>query len=304
MKIRIASIGNTARAAVGIAGLFLAGASLSHGAVTACDGTEAAADVNVTNMSGYGGATNGCAVIDLSFENLSLVSSTNTSSGMATSTLTNLAAWATGSIPVGNTVGAINFYINSDNDANWDATSSQDGALITVLNYLVTAHSSGAFTGGSYATPDPGFSWFFDQMVLNVNLNSNTDNANDVLIRQTVCFSGTVATCAYGVGTSNTLSALYTSGNTTTATRSCQDNSTLLLCAGSNTAFDILNSSQVSSFIISTRIEILRDSGTVGLNWVGSEFTQFAETPEPGTFGLMGAALVGLGFFSRRRRKR
>jgi len=283
-------------------GLLFFASATSYASISAC-----ATAATGTVLTGLNGSGNGCAAVDLSFENL-VVSGANAGGGFVAPTLVNSAAYTTSTAPVGNNIATAGLTLNPITNGDWERTTGNNSSsLNATFEWVANTHSSGTYGAGTpYSQPNAGYGWFFDAISLLTNGNVTSVGAgNSITVTQTVCLNATTtASCA--ANALGTLTALYNPGAGTAAFLSCTG-SAFLTCANGNATLDILNTIHVTQIAFSTSIALARNSsGTVDLNFFTTNFDQFADTvaPEPSTFGLMGAALIGLGIAKRRRRRR
>ncbi len=273
--------------------------SVSYGAISAC--ATASTGTVLTGLSGSG---NGCAAVDLSFENLAVTNSSATGPAFNAPTTANTALYTTSSTPVGNIIATAGLTINPVNGGDWERTTGNNTSTMTAtFSWVTFAHTGGTYGSGTpYSLPDPGNGWFFDAITLLTSGNVTSIAAgNSITVAQTICLNAlTTASC--GVDSLATITATYNPGAGTTAAFSCSTGSASLSCINGNSGLDILNSLHVTQIAFSTAITLNRTgSGTVDLNYFTTNYDQFADAvaPEPSTFGLMGVALAGLGALKR-----
>lgn len=269
----------------------------ARAAITPCANSPVGTTLAV---GGYIGSGNGCAAIDLSFENFSITG--GATGGFVAPTANNTAIWATGTLPVGDTVGPVRLTINPTPATNWESNNG-NSTLTMTLNYIVVAHSSGSYTGGSYPGPaTSGFEWFFDALALTINGSVGNASGQSIVVTQTICLNATTTT-GCGAPALGVITATIPS-NSSTPTYACSESSSFLNCTGGNQILDIINGLQVQQIALTTQITANRTNATgnvVDLNFIQLEFTQYADTPEPSSWLLLGSALALIGFKTRRR---
>lgn len=237
------------------------------------------------STGGYSGVGNGCAAVDLSFENITVTGSAT--GGFTAPSTSNTAIWVTGTAPVGDAIGPVTLTINPSPGTVWESTNG-NSSLSATLNYIVIAHSTGSYTGGSYPGPaTTGLEWFFDAMALSINGSVGNAAGQSITVTQTICLN---ASTTSGCSAASLGIITATIGqNSSTPVYGCSTSSAFLTCAGANTTLDILNSTLVSQIALTTQITANRvnpSGGVVDLNFVSLEFTQVADAPEPSS-GLL-----------------
>jgi hypothetical protein len=278
-----------------IIGLILCSTNLSWATVTAC-GVGAA---NKTALSTYGTASlgNGCSAVDLSFENFLITSTTNTG-GFGTPATSTTSGYASGATTTsGNTVGAVNFLLTPTTPSDW-VGSNGNAQFVAQFNYVAIAHST-----GGYPAPSAG-AWYFDSLqLLSGPIFTPSNVLNTISFTQTYCLG---ATTTVGCAAANLaiVKASYT-GDGVLVSSSLSCGASFVSCTGG--LADISNSLRFSTVAVTTDVNANRATGSgaggsITIGDFGTSFAQFAATPEPSTFGLMGAALAGLGLLSRRRK--
>jgi hypothetical protein len=164
----------------------------------------------------------------------------------------------------------------------------------------VTANSSGTYNSGanSYTQPLAGYYWALTSIALNAAGTTSGGFGNSMLITQTICLNTTAFSA--GCGQRYTLTATW-GGAAVSPTLGCA------VAAGSGASCSgstLLISQQVTAISFQTVVALDRvDHGVATLTSFGNTLNQSAQTPEPGTFGMLSAALVGLGVLAKRRKK-
>lgn len=290
------------RLAIGLMSLALFTAVPGQAAISACGVGTA----NEAALSTYGSAAlgNGCARVDLSFENFAVVSVSNTG-GFGTPAPSTTAGYVTGaSATSGNTVGVINFLQAAVTPADWTSNNGGSNDHATFA-YVATAHSTGTYTGGTYTAPtDPSLSWYFSSLQLLTAAVIPNTVGDSVTFVQKFCLG---ATTTVGCAAANlaTITSAYTVTAGVAGLSSNFSCGSSFSCSG--TTANILSSLYFSTVAVLTDMTAIRSSGppsegSVTIGDFGTAFGQFADTPEPSTFGMLGAALVGLVFLGRRRK--
>jgi len=286
--------------AFGVASLALFSAGLSQAAISACAGSATGTLLN----SGVSGAANGCAVVDLSFQNISL-SGANGTGGFATSTIATTGVYASSTAFSGNTAGTATLTFDSTTAANADwIDGGAGGTLAATFSWVAVAHSSGSYGAGptNYTAPNVGFFWYFDKVTPFINgaVPTWSSGTQSVVVTTTFCL-GAASTAGCAAPNTGTLIATIAEGSSISYT--CGTASTTLYTCGAAGVLDTIASLRATQIAFSSVIAANEGNGSVQLTNFGFSYDQLAATPEPSTFGLLGSALLGLGFLARRRRK-
>lgn len=282
-----------------ILALLISTAGISQAAISACATSATGSTLDTFGATALG---NGCASVNLSFENLGISGATGNGGGdgYTPPTTTNTAIFATSTAFSGNAITPITLTYNPVTAADWDDTAGGASSLTATFTGAVTANSSGSYTGGSYTQPLAGFAWVFNTLTLAASGDVANTAGNSIAIQQTICLNTT--TFSAGCANRAVLQANFAAG-TTSPTLSCTIQAgTLGSC--SSTTLNLANGLNVTSLAYSTAVTVTRvvNGGLVDLNSFSNTFNQTAVTPEPSTFGLLGFAFIGLGAYSRRRK--
>lgn len=254
--------------------------------VTACSSAATG-----TAISTYNALGTGCAAVNLSFENMALTGGSG-SGGFVAPTTANTAVYSTGGGLVFNPITA----------GDWDAgTGDGTSALAATFSYVAISHSNVAYSGGggTYTNAGTNRFWSFSSITLAGSGSVSNTAGQSMTVTQTVCFG---VTTAAGCNASNQgiLTASWAAG-ASTPTIGCSEGGAALSCASGvlNTTLTA-NQAYFSVTIAANRVS----GGTlVDLNSFTLTPGMIASAPEPSTFGLLGAALAGLGALARKRRK-
>lgn len=115
---------------------------------------------------------------------------------------------------------------------------------------------------------------------LGILTTSNFSGSDDITIRVRICFNTTLV-CS---GTANyDDNFIFTPGNLVAS-------------------LDAFNSLQTDPFTVRVTLTLDNNTGGSALGLTGW-YMEFYDTPEPSTFGMLGSALVGLGYVAHRRRR-
>jgi len=280
-----------------ICGLVMLTSGLSYGVTVACVNNSTLQIDDIDNA-----APNGCGSVNMSFENM-VMSTTGTDGGFSASTAetnVNVSAGANPTLPV-------NLTFSPTANADWDENDNNDSLRIT-LNYLAVVHTGGLYGPGnslSYtAASGPGFNWFLDTISFAAS-GAKSDSDDTLTVTTTICLNGTTAT---GAGCSNTalnqavITLTFIAGQTN-PNFSCAESSAVFTCAAG--VLDVESTYHVTQIGVRTVVfgERPGNGSRVDLDSFTLGFNSYTDTPEPSTLGMMSAALVGLGFLARRRRK-
>jgi len=272
-----------------------------------------------TVLTGLSGAlTNGCAAVDLSFSNFGLSASNTGENGFVTPTLANTAVYSTNSGSSGNTVGPISLTINPVTGGDWDASTGDNagnGNMVFTVSYAVMTHNGGFWNGGSgptYAAPNPGYDWFLDVITPTISgvANNSVSSTQTITVLTTLCLGQTSIAGCTGANQATILATIPETPGAISYT--CNGNAGGVgfnfSCTNGvvniNNAFHATQVGVSSAFTMNHVAAFGTGAPLIDLNSYTLSYSQFADTPEPSTFGLLGSALAGLGFLARRRRRR
>lgn len=270
--------------------------------VTACPTSSTGSALNSFPSGNI--PTLGCGDVDLGFNNFT-AGGTVYNGATGTTLTTGLAdIYApTGPSPSGNTQGTISDDFDVPGTSTWSVASgsgvhsdtSNIGYEATVLN------------GISGVTPpsSSGYIWAINS--LGIGATYAADPAGDsIVIHEQICGGATSVTVGSGGCTaadSATITETITGGTNPTIAYSSSSLTGTVFTFNSSTGI-LTSSIGFTQIAINDSVVISRGTGdgTVTLTSYSNSFGQFAESPEPATFGLMGAALAGLGALRLRNR--
>lgn len=306
----------------------LASAHSSWAAIAACDTSTPTGTAVSTSFSGSQSISNGCASLDKSLSNLSTIVS---GSGVNTG---NLLLLAGGTL---NASGGNGTFTGEWQSTAFTNSSGGTNTKMTTFNYVVQAHTGDSLGGctwsGSpacspgYAAPSGGFAgqtWAINSITADMSsgriqdLGSN--DANAIVLLVSFCLGNsnlaTTGSCDQTNGSSYgeiQITATRTAGGPsytyvcqglgTSTTNGCTTSGFTINSAG-NVSFGITNPTTSISVFNTIWLNRQNLSGTVDLNSFLVSFGETAITPEPATFGLIGAALFGIGLLRRKRHTR
>jgi hypothetical protein len=277
----------------------LACGSVAFGSIAACSTTATGTPLSNADYAGAG-LGNGCASVNLSFENFGFLSGSHTGSGVTQSTSNN-AVFSTGTGASGDSVGPVTITFDPTTAANWVLTSN--GTTGATISYVAIAHTGGSYTGGSYGSPaTPGYFWDFSTLTFNVSGQLAANNANSSgSVTQTICVGATsVSGCA-----SANLATITATLTDTAVTFSCSVGAGFAWGACLSATSNVLNFSTHPTMIALQDVYTLSRTGNndVTLSSFGTTFGEVADSPEPATITLTSGALLGLAFCAVRKRR-
>jgi hypothetical protein len=261
-----------------------------------------------TNVAGSAIDTvNGCYFVDQQFTNVT-VSGNNQTSGPAVAVAERY--WATGgAITTANTPDTMTqliLHLNGFNAAGantWvDATVGGSAGTVT-SNFRASANTVAPLN----QPQESAYHWVYTGINFTPTFSSLT-NTDTVSVAVNFCFNATQATVGGTCLSGNQGTFTATWGQNGTGTTGTITSSTTGGTLGSTVTFvsnipTITSASRYTSVSISSVFTLTNSSSSLGLTEWAIGFNQVAVAPEPSTFGMMGAALLGFGLLARRRRR-
>jgi hypothetical protein len=296
---------------LGVAGLLVFSASLSHATISACATTTTGSVI--TTYGTVNTNNNGCSSVDLNFDTLS-----NT---MGTDNV--MRVWATGGTitagPTPNTITTTTLHTNGCTvttgcDAGSETSWYDTNGFSTVTGneqFRVVANNGSS-------NQDAGYRWAFSALNVIAPTFLNYGSSDVVTAVVSFCFdANTSATANTGGCAASGQNGQYTITWSANGADSTTVSALSGLATGNVTADGSGVGTQGVTFTIPTSIRLTANtifvstvltvnganSSDLALLDFGYGIDQYGQAPEPSTFGLMGSALLGLGFLARRRRK-
>jgi hypothetical protein len=250
---------------------------------------------------GTGSTTSGCFQDDLSYTALNLTGGAFTGGGTMPTT-GNIGLYSTGTAASGNTIGPVNLFVDGFATINGGGASSETGMVAV----QATANTGVGVGGLTYTGPTgSGLHWAYTTLTLAPAV-AAVGAGDTVTITESFCLNASQATLGNGcvAADQGTITAQY-SGNTTVAFTCTFGTAGICLSATSGgVSFGSLPFAP-TTIAITDLVSITRTTGTtVTLSNIENSFGEQSFTPEPASFGLMGAALATLFALGYRRPKR
>jgi len=279
--------------------LALSTAGTGWSAIAACSTT--ALGTHLSTM-GMGSTANGCAEVDLSYSNLSLTGTSSSGRGTTPTTAT-IDLYSSGTAASGNNAGPVDLFTDGFASITGASGTSTEAGMVGMQ---AAANTGGSYTGGTYPTPsNPNLHWAYTGLQLNPSA-AAVGAGDSITIVENFCLNATSATVAGNCTAANhgTLTATFTAS--TTPTYACVFGTSGVCASGTSSSVSFAGLTLAATTIAITEAVTLDRVGatTVTLTNVEDIFSEGAVSPEPGTFGLIGVALIGLGAIGYRKRKR
>jgi hypothetical protein len=291
--------------------------------LAACNGATYNLGTGANGLLPGGDTSAGCEQIDKQFSGFNYTPGSNPVAGSAVPTVFQGSADAG---PIGVQFGAI-----VNNVGTWEANGTTTVAQTTSasVSYTITVDP----TPPPAFAPPPGQQYAIDAMTLSENASLNSGFpvgvSDSITLFEYFC-AGPAGSCAGGGSgtgginlssatagflvyflsgngngyTANT-STCFNNGNTNSST-DCQMGAASVNYVPNSSLVNFLASSYSLGFnSVSTfsTLVVTSQGDKTDLNFFTENYFQELNVPEPGTFGLIGAALAGLGFVGLRRRK-
>lgn len=282
------------------AGIAVAGSISASAAPTACAGSTLA----VLAAAGANTPANGCGAVDLGFNGFV------DSGGSLNLTNVTLSSLTGGTISGSGASQAITNLVAQFNSTGWNTSSGTSLTTYSVIDSRLQV------LPGESAPTAPFSTWGITSLGLGLQENTGApaNAGNYVEVRTEFCLGLTGFTCIaansnYGYVQQR---LTFTSGSTAVTILNTICTPGAGGCTTSTNALATANISFGSTGFLSlgTRntVTVNRISGAGGgfaidLDSFQLSMGQTAVTPEPSTFGMLGSALLGLGFWARKRRK-
>jgi PEP-CTERM motif len=290
----------------------------------ACPGTTPGSSLNTINVAA-GSATpdinDGCFAGDKTLTDLFVngVACTGTATGCTTSTNSNTELFTTSTVGTGavaGPAGTLSVTFDDGAGSNIGHVSGGVGTDTAAINYVVQSN---------HGTPaGAGLGWFISgnlalSMVGSINETSNSAaGTNTIQVTETFCINSAVSCVGVNEGSitaeitfTNNGNGVGSAGTITTVTfLNCSAGANVGTCNGGATGGSIALASPVTEIAVMDSISLSRQAGSnavLNLSSLTNAFDEaalaLAPVPEPGTFALFGAALLGVGFARFRSRK-
>jgi PEP-CTERM motif len=286
----------------------------------ACPGAGPGSSLNTINVNA-GSATpslaDGCFAADKTLVDLAVTGAAcSGGGGCVTGTNSNIDLFTTSTVGTGAVAGpAGTLSVTFDSGGNIGFLNAGTSTDTAAINYVVQSN---------HGTPaGAGLSWFISgnlalSMAGVINETSNSAaGTNTIQVTETFCINSAVSCVGANEG-SITAEITFTNngtggggaGNITTVTfLNCSAGANVGTCNGGATGSSIALAGPVTEIAVTDTLSLSRQAGSnavLTLNSLQNTFDEaaLAPVPEPGTFALLGAALVGVGFARFRSRKR
>jgi hypothetical protein len=276
--------------------LALGTAETAWGTVSACATT---APGNFLSSYGATSAANGCFQDDLSYTILSLTGGASTGSGV-TPTADNTYIYSTGTAASGNTIGAVNLFVEGGS-----ITATSTSSVTGTVDVQATANT-GTVGGINYSSPTgAGLHWAYTTLTLAPAV-AAVGTGDTVTITENFCLNASQAALGNGcvAADQGTITATYTGNTTAVFTCSFGTAGICLSASSGGVNFGTLPFAPTTIAITDLVSINVANGTTVTLSNFENSFGESSFAPEPASFGLMGAALASLAVLGYRRRKR
>jgi hypothetical protein len=278
--------------------LALGTAGTGWASVSACGTTPASQQA----LSFYGATStaNGCFQDDLSYTNLNVTGGAFTGGGTLPTT-GNIDIYSTGTAASGNTIGPVNLFVDGFASIASGGTSSETGTV-----GLQASANTGTVGGNTYVAPTgAGLHWAYTTLTF-APAAAAVPTGDSVTITENFCLNASSATVGSGcvAADQGTITATFT--GSTTAVFTCAFGTAGICLSASSGGVDFATLPFAPTTIaITDLVNINRIGGTtVTFTNFENTFGESSFTPEPASFGLMGAALASLAVLGCRRRNR
>jgi hypothetical protein len=253
-------------------------------------------------LSFYGAASaaNGCFQDDLSYTNLSLSGGGSTGGGVSP-TAANLDIYSTGTAASGNTIGSVSLFVDGFASIASGGTSSETGMV-----GLQASANTGTVGSVTYTAPTTaGLHWAYTTLTFAPAV-AAVGAGDTVTITENFCLNASQAITGNGCVAADQGKITATFTGSTTAVFTCSFGTAGICLSASSGGVDFGTLPFAPTTIaITDLVNITRVTGTtVTLTNFENTFGESSFTPEPASFGLMGAALATLFALGYRRPKR
>ncbi len=276
--------------------LALGTAGTGWGTVAACATTAPGTPIS---SLGTGSATSGCYQDDLSYTALNLTGGASTG-GATLPTTANTYIYSTGTAASGNTVGPVNLFVEGGS-LTGAGLSSETGTVA-----MQATANTGTVGGINYSSPTGGgLHWAYSTLTLTPSV-AEVDAGDTVTITENFCINASQATLGNGCTAADhgTITASYTGSSTAVFTCVFGTAGICLSATSAGVNFGAMSFAP-TTIAITDLVSVNHVNGTiVTLNNFENSFGESSFTPEPASFGLMGAALASLQILGYLRRKR
>jgi hypothetical protein len=253
---------------------------------------------NSLTSIGTGSATTGCFQDDLSYTSLSLTGGGKTGAGVAP-TAGSIDLYSTGTAASGSTIGPVNLFVDGF------ASIAGTGTETATVAIQATANTGVGVGGITYTPPaSAGQYWGYTTLTLAPSV-ASVQAGDTVTITESFCLNATQATAGGNCAAADqgTITAKYTGSAAVAFT--CLFGTAGICLSATSGEVSFANLSFAPTTIATSNVVAINGAAatTVTLTNFEDSFGEQSFTPEPASFGLMGAALASLAVCGYRRRK-